>query len=454
MARSKELSPARLSSRLDPARCPFESSRDAPPPTDPVRQQPRAVHAFELGLSIAGQGYHICLAGQPGLGRSHFAHRLLASRAAEMPTPPDALYVCDFDDPDRPRLLYLPAGMGRAFRNDMASLAQAVGRDLPSHLDQEAVHARRESLRAGFEEKRGGVYADMERRAREAGFTLSLDSEQGLSITPRGDEGDRPTGEEQHTRRTRLLSDLARRLRLLQAEERDLREALRDMEREEAAEALDRLLAPLREAYADFSDVLSHLEAARAHVLDSLDDLLPSGEESDRESAESVTSRLEANLFVDNAETSGAPIIEEEHPTFFNLLGCIEREAEMGALSTDFSLVKAGSLHRANHGFLILDAEDVLASPAAWDGLLRALRWQKAGVEDPTDHDARAPAPCAPGLSTWTSRWSSSAARKPWSCCCTASSASAACSRRGRTCSRTWRARPAPSRTSCGRPAR
>jgi len=404
----KPLPVHKLAARLDPARVPYADSSAIPLSGKSQPQQPRAGAAFELGLAIPGGEHHIFLAGEPELGRTYFVRRLLAPRAARRPGPPDLLYLNNFEDQDRPLLAVAPAGTGKRFKADLAKAVARLQNDIPARLEQDAFHKQRESLMAGFTSRRDAIYLDMERLADAQGFALGFEENGGMTLMPLWEgkiigqtDFERLPSQVQsalRSARDKLLSVLMKMLRRIQAEEKGLREDEMDLEKGVVTSALAEHLAPLSKAYAAHPQLAAWIEAAKAHILDNLDQAMPREEDerseqrSERERAgqELFWSRMQVNLFVDNsgpAAKGGAPVIIEDHPTYFNLLGLIEREAELGALSTDFTLIKAGSLHRANHGYLIIRAEDVLAHPSAWEGLLRALRTGQCRVEDPADHD-------------------------------------------------------------------
>lgn len=405
----KPLPVHKLSARLDPQRIPYADSSAIPLSGRGLGQQPRAGDAFALGLAIPGGEHHIFLAGEPELGRTYFVRRLLASPSAKRPTPPDLLYLNNFEDQDRPLLAAVPAGVGKRFKADLAKAVGKLQGDIPARLEQDAFHRQRESLMAGFTTRRDAIYQDMERLAEAQGFALGFEDNGGMTLMPLWEgkiiaqaEFERLPSQVQSAlrgARDKLLSVLMKMLRDIQAEEKGLREDEFDLEKSVVSSALKERLAPLRKTFAAHARLVAWLDAATAHVLDNLDQVMPREEDergehrSERDrpaSPDAFWTRMQVNLFVDNsglAAGGGAPVIIEDHPTYFNLLGLIERESELGALSTDFTLVKAGSLHRANHGFLVIRAEDVLAHPSAWEGLLRALRSGQCRVEDPADHD-------------------------------------------------------------------
>ncbi len=400
---------SRLRAARDPARVPYATSdaiprsrrrADAPP-------QPRARQALELALNIQDSGYNIYLSGEADLGRTYLLREFLGPRARQAATPPDLIYVYNFDDHDKPRLLALPAGQGRKLRNQ---LAQALGKaraDIPARFDRASFLRKRTDVQETYHTERSKLFRQMDSVAVNQGFNLDMDEQGGVTLYPLM-EGKRLSEEEfekldSKTRKDlklkgdKLLQAMSTLMRKLTRAEQSFAELERDLERTVVGEVLDARLTPLAErlcrqykspALEEFfkdmrEDILNNISGFLQRDLPTTPP--PREEQNPLPPPEDTSFRYEINLFVDNSKLHGAPIIEHDHPTVPNLLGCIERESEMGALVTDFTLIKAGALHRANGGFLVLHMEDILSYPTAWEGLLRALRAGQARIEDAAD---------------------------------------------------------------------
>ncbi|MDD4953258.1 MAG: AAA family ATPase, partial [Desulfovibrionaceae bacterium] len=416
MPKVKPLPPHKLRAEFPASKVPYADSTAIPENGKSAPPQPRALMALEQALLIADPGYNVFVAGEPNLGRTYLVKGFLSPRAARMPAPPDILYLYNFADPDRPKATTLPAGRGRALKTALAEAMEAVRRDIPALFEQEAFQQRRESLFKAFQDSREDLLREMEQAATTQGFDLDLDDQGSMTLYPlvegkvvseadfeRLDPTLRKTLK---SRGDRILESMTASLRTLSAKERDYRKSQVDLEKDAVSEVLKEHLGPLAGRFADIPALIGFFAALREDVLDNLDQFLPRESlpaptpaapvpahvplHSAEGSAEDFFVRYGVNLFVDNGQAKGAPIVVEDHPTPANLLGVIEREAEMGALYTDFSLIKAGSLHRACGGFLILHCEDILSLPEAWEGLLRALRAGLARIEDPGDHEDRA----------------------------------------------------------------
>ncbi len=405
MSKITPLSPKKLRTVMDPARIAHHSSaeflkRASQRQMEPF--QPRALKALELSLRIADRGYNVFLAGSPNLGRTYMLLDFLEPWARARSTPPDLLYVNNFKDQDRPRMLSLSAGLGRAFKDELGAVISTIRKEVPNKYEAETYVKRRNALMDHFQSTREELVGEMENEAAGQGFNLDMDDQGSLTLYPLI-EGKMLSEEEYErldpalrqklkTRSERLMAAMAEVLRKINREEQGLKESEQRLDKEILEEALDELLKPLTSKFVALDSegqLAGFLRELREDMLDNVDQFLPQETPALGDvlqvGAEDFFSRYGINIFVDNAQTKGAPVIVEDHPTAHNLLGCIERESEMGALVTDFTLIKAGSLHRANKGVLVLHCEDMMQNLQAWEGLLRALRSGIARIEDQYD---------------------------------------------------------------------
>ncbi|MBD5648059.1 MAG: AAA family ATPase [Desulfovibrio sp.] len=404
MARIAPLPASRLHATYDPARIPWADSSAIPLPREGAGRanpfQPRAMQALDLALQIRATGYNVYLSGEADLGRSYMLLNYLRPRAKRMATPHDLVYVQNFADPDRPLLIALPAGQGKKFKDCLKDVIDAIGRELARRFETQAYVRQRARLMERFQKVRTGLIHKMNDVAAHRGFNLDVDENGGLTLFPLV-KGKRLSEEEYGRLDNALRLDLKRRgdslagkmaafLRQLNKAEESFRDDEHELELSAMRQVLDAELAPARERMlkACPSDALKgYFDALREDILRNTEAFLPRdaagpGDSHGQPPADDCFYRYEVNLFVDNGELAGAPIVVEDNPTAVNLLGCVERESEMGALVTDFTLIRAGSLHKANGGFLVLHMEDILQHPGAWEGLLRALRANQARIED------------------------------------------------------------------------
>jgi predicted ATP-dependent protease len=402
MAAIKPLSAKKLRARLDPQRIAHPDSTTIPCPRPAPPMQPRALQALELGLAIPKKEYNIFVVGEPQFGRTYLVQNFLEPRAAKRPTPPDWIYVFNFEDPDRPLAIPLENGQARAFKAGLAGVIQRIRNEVPLRFGQEHYIRKKEKLLRQFQKSKEEVMVKMEEQASRHGFNLCFDEQGNVNLYPIVDGkvlGGQEVEKLESSLRLKLKNEGDRTLdamlgllRQINVQEQGLREGERNLEREALAQALTEIFDPFAANYAAHQHLPAFLRALRQDLLDNQDQFKPKepttgGVGPDPAAAsDGYFERFAVNILVDNSRLQGAPIIVEDNPTFFNLLGCIEREAEWGALFTDFTLLKPGALHRANGGFLVLHIEDVLQHPQAWEGLLRALRSRQIRIEDPGDH--------------------------------------------------------------------
>ena len=395
------LPPAQLRRYSNAAQFEFTTTADLPDMTSAIGQE-RPIGAIRFGVKMERPGYNIFALGPVGVGKYTVANRAIAERAATEPPPFDWCYVNNFDQPYRPKELRLPAGLGREFRRDMDRLVEDMQTALSAAFESEEYQARRRALESEFQDRQQETLMALQEQAKERNLAL-LRTPAGLAFAPLKDNNVLPPEEYEKMAeedQQRIQADVA----VMQEElqkilskaprwERELRNRLRELNREVAGIVLNDLHNELAVKYAEQADVLAHLNAVRQDVNEHLADFLMAGEskheaaaadgESQPAFVEQVSPlrRYQVNLLVDSADLTGAPVIYESNPTYLNLTGRVEQMAQMGALITDFMLIKPGMLHRANGGYLILDAMKVLLSPYAWEGLKRALQFGEIRIE-------------------------------------------------------------------------
>lgn len=388
-----ELSPEQLRRTCDPAELGFESTAELAPLTE-IIGQPRATRAIDFGIEIPSYGFNIYALGPAGAGKTTTIRQFLEPKAARQPQPADCCYVNNFADPYRPRALWLPAGRGAVFRRDVANLVKQLQADIPQAFESEAYQERRQQLVREFQERRNAQFTQLEAFARERGFAI-VQTPMGVMFAPtlHGQvlnqeqyEALDPSVKEQFRAQEPAIQEaLERTQREVRELEKEARANLEALDREVATFAVDHLVAELKERYADCPGVPEYLDDVQEDVISNVSDFHPAegkqpvqpngpGEAPPGAPAGPSLTRYQVNLIVDNSQTSGAPIVVERNPTYSNLVGRVEHKVQFGALVTDFTMIKPGALHRANGGYLVVEAAGVFKNPFAWDVLKRALR--------------------------------------------------------------------------------
>jgi lon-related putative ATP-dependent protease len=393
--RIRELTPEELRKTCDPDRLGFETTDDLLVGPDEVLSQDRAVKAILFGVGMDGLDYNIYVAGHPRTGLSYITKTLIDQIAKEKFPPPDWCYVHNFNEPDRPKALSLPPGKAKEFKKDIEELITDVRNDIPDVFESDDYSLKRDELLKKYNAERAEVLAGLEEKVLKEGFVLNV-SQVGMVIMPAKDG--QPMDEEtlkslddetkKHLRENSefLQTEMNQVVRSLKAKEKDLKKSFKDLDKKIALYAIGHRIEDLQEKYAEFSQVLDYLHDVKSDMIINIDDFKakqPAAGPFPLQIMEQASfTRYEVNLLVDQSETKGAPVIYETNPTYPNLFGSIEKKAQFGTLFTDFTMIRPGSLHRANGGFLIIKALDLLRWYFSWDGLKRALRNKEIMVEE------------------------------------------------------------------------
>ncbi len=404
MPKPKPLAPKKLRATLAPHKVPYVSSQEIPDKVTGHQFQPRALMALETGLDIFDDhSFNVFVAGGANLGRTYLVEKFLDPHAEKLPTPDDLIYVYNFADADRPVLLRLPYGEGCRLKQALAKAITTLRRELPGLLTEEKFIKKREKRLQAFAQKQETIIQAMEKKAMDNGFELDLEGQNGPMLYPLLEgrvlsEEDYDRLEPELRKKLKKCSDtimvqLNKMLRDMQQKEQHMQEKERAVEKDVLTKLLAQHVVPIVRDFSGHKELGPYLEALQKDILENMDKFLPTPEKEAQHSlglmaeigggGEDFFVRYSISLFVDNSKACGAPVVLEDHPTIANLLGCVERESEMGALYTDFTLIKSGALHRAIGGFLVLRLEDIAQHPEAWDGLLRSLRSKKSRIEEP-----------------------------------------------------------------------
>ncbi len=370
----------------------FETVLDLPDPPGLIGQD-RAIEAVKFSIGMDRKGFNLFALGPSGTGKHTLVTELLKQKAATAPTPPDWCYVNNFADPHKPRRLLLPAGRGRPLKLAMEHLVADLQVALPAAFERDDYRARRDVVEQEFKKRTEEAFGALQHRTEQKSITI-IRTPMGLALAPTHDgevispDVFRRMAEADRKRIGADMEELQKELEALVRQipdwEREHREAVRRLNRDITAQTVSRPFAELRKAYSDLPDVIDYLGAVEHDILENADDFLaPARVEADGEESKPIAqmlreapsfARYQINLMVDNSETKGAPVVFEDHPTHQALVGRVEHMARFGALTTDFTLVVPGALHRANGGYLVLDAERLLTNSFSWDSLKRALR--------------------------------------------------------------------------------
>jgi len=393
-ARVAPLSPERLYRTCDLSRLSFATTHELEP-IDGMIGQLRALEAVEFGSSIDKAGFNLFVIGGTGVGMREAVKAMLAEDAAERPSPPDWVYVNNFAKPDRPIAIELPSGRATGFKEAMRKLVEDLKSAAPAAFQSEDYQTRRSGIDEEFQKKQFEAFTELRRKAGEksilllrtpVGFALAP-SEKGEVVPP--DEfnawPDKKRAEVQAEIST-LENELEHIVRQIPQWDKQRRDDIRALNRETAKYAVDHLIEEVRDAFADIPRVAEHIEAVRSDLIENVPIFASRSEGGDGEPAEAARAaafeRYEVNVLVSQNGVRGAPLVEELHPTLGNLIGRIEYVSAHGVLVTNFLLIKAGAIHRASGGYLLLDIRALLMEPFSWTALKRTLKRGEIAIED------------------------------------------------------------------------
>jgi lon-related putative ATP-dependent protease len=359
---------------------------------DGLLGQDRAVDALRFGIDIRQSGYNLFVLGPPGVGKHSLVRQYLREQARGQPAARDWVYVANFREPAKPRAIALAAGQGRVLRQDMQQLIEDLSTAIPSAFETEQYQRRYQALQDELRDKSRQAFEALSKEAMDNDIVILRGADQ-ISFVPA--RNGQPLTEEQYQaldeaergRIEAIVKDLEDRLRQFftqrQQWQEELREKLRTLNREVGMFAVGHLIEALRQKYRDVAEVAEYLTEVQEDVIDNLQLFFPEAPSSLFESSRDKPyfRNYQVNVLVDNSRCEGAPVVYEDLPRHTNLVGRIEYIPQMGTLVTDYLMIRPGALHKANGGYLILDARQVLEQPHAWESLKRALKSRRINIE-------------------------------------------------------------------------
>lgn len=362
----------------------------------PILGQPRAQAALEFGVAMQNPGYNIFVMGEPGTGRLSLVTSQLAQAAQNSPAPPAYAYTDNFSNPREPVAVCLPAGYGHEFSKDIEKLIDDLLATFPAVFESPAYQQKKSALERQFSQQYTAAIDLVDERARTLNIALFRESE-SVTFAPLRDNKTLDDEQfarlsqaerEQFHKQVEALEDyLADVLIELPQWRRELVEKIRQLDCDTIKHAIEPLFAALHEKYQHIEDAVSFLSDMHTHLSTTISDYFVPGQGLDnRDNSVKrlvLSEQYLPNILVDYQDSDGAPVIYEPHPIYQNLFGRIEYVNEQGSLVTNYRRISPGALHRANGGYLIIDAEKLLTYPFVWEGLKRALKSGRIEIESP-----------------------------------------------------------------------
>ncbi|MBQ2753795.1 MAG: AAA family ATPase [Firmicutes bacterium] len=400
MLEKRELHYTELNNICDPSGFEFKTT-DELLPLEGIIGQDRAVKAFDFGLRVKSKGYNIYMSGPSGVGKTTYAKLSTQKIAETEKVPYDWCYVYNFDTPRNPQSLRFKPGIGRQFRDDMADLVDIFNAEIPKAFSTEQYEKDKAQLLKSYDDKKEEVMANMSKMAEEFGFSIKT-TNSGMYFMPvidgnTIDEDKYNDLPEDIKGQINANSDAVQEnaavfMRAIKDLEKEAKKANEDLDYKVGMFAIGHYIMSLKEKYSGYERVINYLDDVQEDVLENISQFIEEEVEEEeslagliplmaKKPAEDITLKYRVNLIVDNSKTDGAPVVIDFNPTYYNLVGEIEYDSEFGNLTTDFMKIKPGLFHKANGGYLIVQAQDILSNVQAWEALRRVIKTKEITME-------------------------------------------------------------------------
>jgi lon-related putative ATP-dependent protease len=393
---STELTPKDLKFRLDEKKFKCKTTENLTPLKGIIGQD-RAVKALKFGLNIEDNGFNIFVSGHSGTGRMTGVKNFVGELAKTKPVPFDWCYVNNFKNSYEPKAVKLPSGHGKTFKENINNFINSIRSLLPKAFSSKDYTEKKEAVTTAIEEEKNKLLSELNKKANQGGFILKS-TQIGLFILPT--INGKPISEKQfmslsqdkkdeiQKRKIKINKDLTQTMNKIRDLDRRISEDIKKLNHEVAIYAIGKSVNDIKDKYKDKPEIIEYIEEVKEDILENLGDFISS--KSNESSAPALFpwmkevpfKKYEVNLIVDNSRLKGAPVIIEQNPTYQNLFGRIEKEAQFGVLSTDFTMIRGGSLHKANNGFIVIPVEELFRNIFSWDSLKMSLRDQKIIIEE------------------------------------------------------------------------
>ncbi len=394
LQRLEQLAPKQLRQRVDEKQFAFKTTDEIKDLTEFVGQS-RALKAVQLGIGIKNEGYNLYAMGPPGIGKHSVIRTILEAEAIKEPIPSDWCLINNFQEPQKPIPIELPAGFGSILRQDMELLLEDLKISIPVTFQSDEYKLEMQKISDETNDQQVKMLNTIIENARQEGLEI-FSSEGGFTILPINEHGEVISSDDfkklpediRHKKET-LMAQFSKQIAEFMKKIPHLYNERRKKEKEIKKEftflAVGHFIDDLKKKYKKFPTVIDYLNAVQQDILVNFKDFIKPEEEVNTFLGieKFLFTRYKVNVLVDHASTKGAPVIYEDHPSYQNLICRVDHVAQFGSLVTDFTLIKPGALHKANGGYLLLDALKVLQHPLTWDGLKRALNTHKLTIETP-----------------------------------------------------------------------
>ncbi|MCK8823974.1 Lon protease family protein [Fuchsiella alkaliacetigena] len=401
MKEKKELEVTQLKADCQLDSFDFETTEEIDPFVDELIGQDRAVKAMDLGLRMEQEGYNVFISGATGTGRTTYAKTLAEKKSKTQEVPDDLCYVYNFNDSQQPKALQLPAGTGVHLQKDMEQLIKELRAEIPEAFVGEEYEEKKKQIMNDYQQQSTEIMNKFKEDIKERGFVLQ-NTAHGLLPVPINEaeepidqdefkelaEDKKKAIQEESQKIQNELEQIMNKIRNLKSK---AQEKLESEEKKIALAVIQPIIANLENKYYDCEQILDYLQEVQQDIIENLSEFKKQRKEEQsqkmallqkKKDPESFFIRYQVNLLVDNQDTEGAPVVCESNPSYYNLFGKIEGKSELGTITTDFTMIKPGAIHKANGGYLIMRAKDLFTKIFSWETLKRTLINQEVVVEN------------------------------------------------------------------------
>ena len=361
---------------------------------DELLDQKRAEEALSLGLKIKSDGFNVFASGDEGTGKMSAVKMFLEKWVDKDPTPDDWCYVYNFKEPYQPTKLKLPAGLGNQLKNDMKNFVSDTMQTLVKTFESESYGLQRQSIKDKYDKQQSTLTLSINEKAENESLLIKQTPMEVYTLPLK--KGEIMTDEEFDTlplsekkliqeKQTRFTNEMDVALKQQRILEKEMVKEFKKLEKEVATLSITEITEDICNKYKEIPDVINYITNVKNDMLENLTDFMIAQKEKFEELApkeNEFSRRYQINVLVDNGGQKGSPVIIESNPTYINLLGSVEKESLMGSLITDFTMIRKGSLHKANGGYLIIKAPELFKNYFSWEALKRAIRNKEIVIED------------------------------------------------------------------------
>jgi lon-related putative ATP-dependent protease len=397
----KSLTPDKLRNVIAPEEFKFKSTEEVESLEDVIGQE-RAVKALEVGLNINDSSYNIFVTGLPSSGKTTIVKRILEQRSKDEPIPDDWLMVKNFNEPSSPKSFSLPAGRGKEFSKQMEQLIENLKEEMPETFEDEDYQKKRSKLMEEFQQKKRKKLNELQEEARKHNVKVQKTGA-GFQTIPivNGEPIDQDTYSQLDQQKQEEIDEnidyvkrvIQSKMQAINNIENEFQEELENLNKEVTLFVVGHRIENIKEKYEDHEKVLDYLDNVKEDIIENAQSFIQASKKQQGQNKLAAMlqqggrnkfdfSRYEVNILVDNSETESAPVIVETNPNYNNVFGRLEKKAKLGAIYSDFTMVQAGSILKANGGYLVMDVRSVLKNPFVWDTLKRTIRNSEVRIED------------------------------------------------------------------------